>query len=272
MNWTDPILRDFVLPEVRPDVVIDWIGPLDSTQHAIGPGSPQAKEVLRQIDESISKTISKLRALGLEGRLDIFIASDHGFAQNTVGVNASDALIKAGLKKASDAADVVVASQGQSLLLYVSGRDPAQIEKIVQFLQQQPWIDIIFTGRGKGDQGRVPGTFSMDLIHESHPKRRPDVIASLAWTSQPNTFGMPGTNTTNGSRTGALETGAGHGGLNPWVVHNTFIAYGVDFKRHTRIDAPVYLADVTPTILRILIGSGGAKDKDHGRVLEELLN
>jgi predicted AlkP superfamily pyrophosphatase or phosphodiesterase len=272
MNWTDPILRDFVLPELRPDVMIDWIGPLDGTQHAIGPGSPQAKEVLRQIDESISKTISKLRALGLEDRLDILVASDHGFAQNTLGVNASDALVKAGLKKAPDSTDVVVASQGQSLLLYVAGRDPAQIEKIVRFLQQQSWIDVIFTAGGKGDQGRVPGTFSMDLIHASHPKRGPDVIASLAWTSQTNTFGVPGTNTTNGSRTGALETGAGHGGLSPWVVHNTFIADGVDFKRHTRVDAPVYLTDVTPTILTILMGSGGAKDKDHGRVLEELLN
>src|SRR5262249_47607713 len=54
MNWTDPVLRDFVLPELRPDVLIDWIGPLDSAQHATGVGSPQSKSALRQIDESIS--------------------------------------------------------------------------------------------------------------------------------------------------------------------------------------------------------------------------
>jgi len=56
------------------------------------------------------------------------------------------------------------------------------------------------------------------------------------------------------------------------VVHNTFIASGVDFKNHVRLDAPVSLADIAPTILRILGINGVNKDKDHGRVLEELLN
>ena len=33
MEWTDTVLRDYVLPELRPDVVIDWMGPLDAAQH-----------------------------------------------------------------------------------------------------------------------------------------------------------------------------------------------------------------------------------------------
>ena len=40
MEWTDTVLRDYVLPELRPDVVIDWMGPLDAAQHAHGVGSP----------------------------------------------------------------------------------------------------------------------------------------------------------------------------------------------------------------------------------------
>src|SRR5205085_11594989 len=51
MQWTDTVLRDYVIPDLHPDVVIDWIGPLDSAQHATGPGSPEAKSALRQIDE-----------------------------------------------------------------------------------------------------------------------------------------------------------------------------------------------------------------------------
>ena len=273
MQWTDTVLRDYVLPDLRPDVIIDWIGPLDENQHATGPGSPQARNALRQIDESISKTIAQIEALGLHDRTDIIIASDHGFAQNTIGVNATDALIKAGLKKAADSTDIVVASQGQSILFYVAQRDPTRIGDLVRFLQQQPWVDVIFTAGRKGDQGRVPGTFSLDLIHESHPTRAPDVIASLAWTSEPNSFGIPGTHTTNGSRSGPLQTGAGHGGLNPWVVHNTFIASGVDFQKHVRLDAPVSLADVAPTVLRVLgIDGVNGKDKNHGRILEEVMN
>ena len=264
MKWTDNVLRSYVLPEIRPDVVIDWIGPLDAAQHATAPGSPEAKSALREIDESISKTLARIEELGLKDRTDIILASDHGFAQNTVGVNATEALIKAGLKKASDSTDIVLASQGQSLLFYVADHSPVEIRKLVQYLEQQPWIDVIFSRN-------VPGTFSLDLVHEGHPKRGPDVIASLAWTSQPDTFGVPGTHTTNGSRSGPLQTGGGHGGLNPWVVHNTFIAWGADFRKRGRIEAPVSLADVQPTILKILGIGRGAADKNHGRVLEELL-
>jgi predicted AlkP superfamily pyrophosphatase or phosphodiesterase len=264
MKWTDNVLRSYVLPEIRPDVVIDWIGPLDAAQHATAPGSPEAKSALREIDESISKTLARIEELGLKDRTDIILASDHGFSQNTVGVNATEALIKAELKKASDSTDIVLASQGQSLLFYVADHSPGEIRRLVQFLQQQPWIDVIFTRN-------VPGTFPLDLVHEGHPKRGPDVIASLAWTSQPDTFGLPGTHTTNGSRSGPLQTGGGHGGLNPWVVHNTFIAWGADFRKHGRIEAPVSLADVQPTILKILGIGRGAADKNHGRILEEVL-
>jgi predicted AlkP superfamily pyrophosphatase or phosphodiesterase len=271
MNWTDNVLRSYVLPDLRPDVVIDWIGPLDAAQHATSPGSPQARSALRQIDESISRTVARIEELGLKDRTDIILASDHGFAQNTLGVNAADALIEAGLKKAPDSTDIVLASQGQSLLFYVADHDPDEIGKLVRFLQEQPWIDVIFTAKGNDDQGSVPGTFSLGLIQESHPKRGPDVIASLAWTSQPDTFGVPGTHTTNGSRSGPLETGGGHGGLNPWVVHNTFIARGADFRKHGRIEVPVSLADVQPTILRILGLGGSSGDKNHGRILAELL-
>jgi hypothetical protein len=57
------------------------------------------------------------------------------------------------------------------------------------------------------------------------------------------------------------------------VVRNTFIASGTDFRDHIRMDAPVSLADVTPTVLRVLgIDGIDGKDKNHGRILEELLS
>ena len=48
MDWTDTVLRDYVLPELRPDVVIDWMGPLDAAQHDHGVGSAEAKTALRR--------------------------------------------------------------------------------------------------------------------------------------------------------------------------------------------------------------------------------
>jgi arylsulfatase A-like enzyme len=269
MHWTDGVLRDYVLPELRPDVVIDWMGPLDSTQHQHGVGSPQAKDALRQIDASLARTVASFDALGL--RADVIVTSDHGFAHHSEGVNAVDALVTAGLKKARESTDVIVASQSQSLLLYVPGRAREAIERLVRFLQQQPWTDVLFTRGGKGGQGSVPGTFSVDLIGGDHKTRSADIIVSLAWNSNPNAFGAPGAHTINSTTTGPLPGGAsGHGGLNPWVVRNTFIAWGPSFRSGARIDAPVALPDIAPTVLT-LAGVDVARGQGRGRVLRELL-
>jgi arylsulfatase A-like enzyme len=71
---------------------------------------------------------------------------------------------------------------------------------------------------------------------------------------------------------GPIRGGAsGHGGLNPWEIHNTFIAWGASFKQRTRVTAPVSLADVAPTILSMLGLERPAATAGHGRVLRELL-
>jgi hypothetical protein len=179
--------------------------------------------------------------------------------------------VTAGLKQARDSTDLVVASQSQSVLLYTHDRDADRIERTVRFLQGQPWADVIFTRGGHDGQGGVSGTFSFDLMHAAHPSRSADVIFSLPWTSAPNAFGAAGSQTIHGTTGGPIQTGAsGHGGLSPWVVHNTFVAWGPDVKARIRIDLPVSLADVVPTVLTLngITPTGGA---DRGRVLRELL-
>jgi predicted AlkP superfamily pyrophosphatase or phosphodiesterase len=272
MQWTDAVLRDYVLPELRPDVVIDWLGPLDAAQHAEGVGSPQAKRALAAIDESIARTVAKIDTLGLLNRTDIIIASDHGFARNAEGVNVTEALIAAGLKESPESTDLVVANQGPSILFYLPTRNIAPIEKLVRFLQTQRWVDVIFTRGGRSGQGAVSGTFSLDLVQASHVSRGADIVVSLPWTSQPNSYGVPGSHTVHSTMTGPREGGAsGHGGLNPYEVHNTFLAWGASFKQRTRVDAPVSLADVTPTVLTLLGVEGGGPREGRGRVLGELL-
>jgi predicted AlkP superfamily pyrophosphatase or phosphodiesterase len=245
------------------------MGPLDSTQHQHGAGSPQAKEALRQIDASLARTLETITASGRQA--NVVITSDHGFAHHSDGVNAVDALVSAGLKASRESSDVIVASQSQSLLLYVQGRNRGRIEKIVRFLQQQTWVDVLFTRGGQGGQGSVAGTFSLDLIRAAHPTRSADIVVSLAWTSTPNAFGVPGAHTITSATTGALQGGAsGHGGLNPWVVRNTFIAWGPDFKTRVRIDAPAALPDIAPTVLA-LTGIEAPRGPARGRALRELL-
>ena len=50
-----------------------------------------------------------------------------------------------------------------------------------------------------------------------------------------------------------MTSGAsGHGGLSPWVVHNTLVLWGSDFESRARITAPASLADLMPTVLTLL--------------------
>jgi hypothetical protein len=65
----------------------------------------------------------------------------------------------------------------------------------------------------------------------------------------------------------------GHGGLNPWLVHNTLLASGPDFKQQTKVAAPAAIPDIAPTILALLGITDApefAAGTSGGRVLREL--
>ena len=152
------------------------------------------------------------------------------------------------------------------MLLHVRDRDPALIHRITEFLKAQDWVGVLFTAGKQGEartpvEGREPGTFAIELIHLAHPERGPDIVVTFPWSSAPNPFGVPGTDyTETGRETGPLTgTQGNHGSMSPWTVRNTFIAWGVDFKRGTVVRTPVSNVDVTPTLLALL-----GLDRDAG--------
>src|SRR5207237_10493552 len=106
----------------------------------------------------------RLEALGPFIRTAIIIGSDHGFAHNTDAVNLLDKLVTAGLKKAANSTDIILASQGQSILFYLMPEEREKLGKLVGFLQQQPSVELIFIPSGTDARGTVPGTFSLALI------------------------------------------------------------------------------------------------------------
>ena len=255
--WTQGVLRDHVLPELKPDVVINWLTEPDHIQHGIGAGSPPARASIRAADAEVGRLLGRLDALGLAGSTNIMVVSDHGFGHGVFGVNLTAELIKAGLKASGNSDDVVVASSGQTMLLHVKDQDPALIRRLTAFLQVQDWIGVLFTAGRQGAEsveGGEPGTFALELIHLAHAERGPDIVVTFPWSSAPNPFGVPGTDyTETGRQTGPLAgTQGNHGSMSPWTVRNTFIAWGVDFKRAATIRTPVSNVDVTPTLLALL--------------------
>jgi predicted AlkP superfamily pyrophosphatase or phosphodiesterase len=270
VTWTQQVLREYVLPTLRPDVVINWLTEPDHTQHHVGVGSPSAREALQNDDREIARVLARLDDLGLTPTTDIFVVSDHGFSANTAGVDVARALIEAGLKAAPDSGDVVLASSGQAVALHVENHDLGRIARVARFIQSRDWGGVVFSaGRAPGDpHGVVEGTFALELIHAANPERGADLLFTFPWTSQPNAFGVRGTDLANVSG-GATLYASDHGSMSPWNVRNTLIGWGVDFKKTTTVRVPAGNVDVTPTILGLLGIAGG--DGLDGRVLGEAL-
>jgi arylsulfatase A-like enzyme len=276
VTWTQRVLRDYVLPELRPDVVINWLTEPDHIQHGVGAGAPQSLVAIRNNDREVGLLLDRLRELGLAERTNIFVVSDHGFGHGVFGVDATGELIRAGLKAGPDSDDVVIASSGQTLLLHVRDRNPERIGAIVRFLQKQSWIGVVFTAGGPGEtgapiQGREPGTFSLELVHMAHAERGPDIVFTFPWSSARNSFGLQGTDYTVARSTGPLTGTAGnHGSMSPWNVRNTFLAWGTDFKRGVTVRTPASNVDLTPSLMALMnLDKDVGLDRFDGRALRE---
>ena len=276
VDWTMQVLRDYVLPELRPQVLIAWITEPDHIQHAFGVGAPQSIASLRNDDRQLGLLLQKLEALGLRDRTNIVVVSDHGFSHTASRVNVGHALVEAGLMPEVESDAVVLASSGQAVALHVKDRNPGAIRAIVEFLQRQPWCGLVFTARARGGavhEGAVAGTFALEYVHLGGHERSPDIVITFPWSSAPNRHGARGSDSVQGAgvSTGPVEgTGANHGGIGPWTVRNTMLAWGPDFKRGAVVRTPTSNVDVAPTLLH-LIGLAGAASGMDGRVLLEAL-
>ena len=268
VTWAMGVLTEYVLPQVKPRVVVSWLTEPDHIQHALGAGAPESVASIRNDDAQVGRLLAKLEALGLAGRTDIIVVSDHGFGQTVQNVNVAEALAAAGLMPHEESDEVVLASSGQAMGVHVKGRDAKRIAAIVEFLQKQPWCGVIFTaGRGSragsgpsagGDashEGTVPGTFSLEYAHLGGHERSPDIVFTFPWSSARNAHGVPGTDASivaSGPTAAVTVATANHGGIGPWTVRNTMIAWGPDFKRGALVRTPTSNVDVAPTLLHLL--------------------
>ena len=258
VTWTQRVLREYVLPELAPAVVINWLTEPDHSQHHAGVGSPAAREALRNDDREIAQVLAGLHAASTS----VLVVSDHGFTTNTAGVDVAGALVLAKLKAAPDSTDVILASSGQAVALHVEGHDPDRIARLARFIQAQDWGGVIFSAE------RVEGAFPLELIHVANRERSPDLLFTFPWTSRRNAFGVSGTDLANVSAGGAPYV-SDHGSMSPWNVRNTFLAWGAGVKKGVTVGVPAGNVDVTPTVLALL-GIDGEPGLD-GRVVTEAL-
>lgn len=256
--WTEKVLREYVLTDLKPRVIIDWIHEPDGTQHRAGPGSPEALAVLKIVDGEIGLLLAKLKSLGLAEKTNIIVTADHGFASEPDSADLGGAL-----KTSGQADKVIVANNGASAFLFVKNHEAAAISAITQQLQETDGVDLIFTNSvepGAGgvkcdagkEEGFATGTLALELINQCRAEHAADVIVTFAWSENKNPFGMPGLHrvATAEQRRGVAGR-AGHGGLNPFMVHTPLILWGPSFRKQATVHAPTANSDIAPTILAI---------------------
>ena len=103
-------------------------------------------------------------------------------------------------------------------------------------------------------EGVEPGTFALELIHLAHRRARPGHRRHLPLELGARPVRRAGHRLYRDrtvDRTADRHAG-NHGGMSPWTVRNTFIAWGVDFKRGATIRTPVSNVDITPTLLALI--------------------
>jgi arylsulfatase A-like enzyme len=241
-----------------PDVTMLWLSDPDHTAHARGIGAPATDEALRLVDGELGRVLAAVEARGLRDRVDVLVASDHGFSTHRSGTGLAQLLVQAGLKESPDSDDVLVVEGA----IYVKDHDRARIERIVRALQAAPAVGAVFTeGRRPGkSEGVVSGTLSFETARWNH-ERRADILVAPAWSDDRNAHGYAGTTMASGT--------AGHGGSGAWDVHATLVAAGPDFKSGIESGVPTGNGDLAPTICRLLGVPRPASME--GRAIEEAL-
>jgi arylsulfatase A-like enzyme len=247
------------LNDVHPDVTFMWLNDPDGTAHANGIGAELTLKSLALVDAGIGRVEDALQARRMLDRVNIIVASDHGFSTHNRKLQLAS-LVDPFAKPMADGSKDIVVSEGAIHLR--SGGDAARVAAIVAALQKRPEVGAIFTrpGASRGHEGIVPGTLSFDVSRWNHP-RSGDILVSANWNSEKNAAGVAGTTTDGGV--------AGHGTSSPYDIHNTLIAVGPDFREHAASDVPTANVDIAPTLL-FLLGLKPAPTMT-GRVIEEAL-
>jgi arylsulfatase A-like enzyme len=263
-NWTTRSLIHGLWKSGVPKYTVLWLSDPDKSQHETGVGSPTALSGIESSDKNLGSVVKALKEKGAWDSTDLMLVSDHGFSTISRTPDVTGILRANGFKAHSkledpEAGDVMVIGLGGSVLLYVVNHEEAIVRQLIDFFQTTDFAGVIFS------QMQAEGVFPLSSIGYSNSNGAPDILLSLRWSSETNSYGAPGLMTTMGGTAGK----GSHASLSHFDMNNTLVAHGPHFKRGLINTTPSGNIDVAPTILWLL-GVDVPKTMD-GRVLHEAL-
>jgi hypothetical protein len=230
---------DEVVNRRRPALGVLWLGEPDHIQHEEPLGSPAQRAVLAQADAHVGlvvDAVARSRAAGDD--ILLLVGSDHGHQTVTGVIDVEAELISAGLKTSPSSGDVVAASNGTSVLIYIHPDHPDRQASIGTFLDTREWAGQIFGADQLAAVGQAPEACLAFAV-------------SMRASSEPNTFGIPGSSLVAKPAQGKPDRlGCGqHGGLGRYEQMPFMMISGRGFAAGAVRDTAACVVDVAPTIL-----------------------
>ena len=297
----------------HPALIVFWQHNPDLTQHRRGLGTHGNLEALKLCDTNLADIRRAVARLGITENTDLMVISDHGFATVRTLVPLAQLLVDNGLKQSPTSNDVTVVANGGTDLVDLSRTafptleaQRATLQKIVDFIEAQPWAGPLFTrtaveeralaratvtsGAERGilpdsasdsAPGWIAGTFSMGrigLIGRSNYLDAPDLVVSFRELPDADNRGLTndliapvrGLMYADAGGWGGYASGLGmHAAVGERELHNFCAAIGPDFRRHFVDRYPSGNLDIAPTIARNMKLPQAAASVAAGRVLDE---
>jgi arylsulfatase A-like enzyme len=266
-RWTTEALVGPFWDKGVPAFSLLWLSEPDYSQHGTGPGSPTSLAAIQGSDENLARVLAVLDQKQARADTDIIVVSDHGFSTICEKADVASILRGNGFQAATEfpaagprSGYILVVDNGGSVFLYLAGQDRKLLEKLVGFLQTQPFCGVLFT------KERIEGTFSLDEAR-IQSSWAPDIVLAMRWKPDASTNGTPGL-LYSGDAT--YRPGQGmHASLSPFDLGNICVAAGPDFRRGFADGLPTGNIDIVPTIFWLL--SVESQEKLAGRVVREAL-
>jgi arylsulfatase A-like enzyme len=230
---------DDVVDRGRPALGVLWLGEPDHIQHEMPLGSPEHRAVLAAADAHaglVIDAVARSRAAGDDVLL--FVGSDHGHQTVSGVIDVEAELVSAGLKAGAASGDVVAASNGTSVLLYLHPDHRERETSIRTFLETRDWAGQVFGA----DQLAAIGQAAEACL---------TFAVSMRAGSEPNAFGIPGSSLAAKPAQGKPDRlGCGqHGGLGHYEQMPFMMISGAGFAPGAVRDTPTCVIDIAPTIL-----------------------
>ena len=258
---TADVAIEYALGELNPDVFMVWFPEPDTSQHAFGIDSPEARAMYTLADSQLGRILEAIATDSSGDEPDIFVVSDHGYSTIDSVIDVHAELANAGFGPGSGDDHVVIAENGGAVLLYTPAKSEGLTDRLLDWLDAQEWVGAIATDLPNSRNNNYPAMREIGL----EGPRSPDIAVAMRSTATE----LPAPHARSGAAAGGKVGAGSHGGSSPAELHNTLIVSGPSFVSGLRSEMASGNIDVAPTILELL----GLTQPDHfdGRILHEAL-